>query len=203
MRVLGGRCDCPFTCSSPAPDAESDTAAGALRRVPDRADQRDLGIENGMSGQMVMGRARQGASYEIWSRDKDGLHRRRGPTNHFGHLSLDAALDDVLGGKPSWFRMRGNLPHSIYCLPIGEADRRWREGAATVSMTSWRGPSIRTSTSTMSIVFRGVRNQAVSGTPAFSRSGFTMTIGVPLRHSVVPRGPWYACCRVLAGQRRA
>ena len=35
-------------------------------------------------------------------------------------------FDDVLGGKTISLSYAGDVPHSVFALPIRDADRRWR-----------------------------------------------------------------------------
>lgn len=84
-----------------------------------------LGVENGLSGQMVMA-ALAKASFEICHAAEMqyivAVGRR---TTSVLYRSMQ--FDDVLGGETVRVPHAGNLEHSIYCLPIGDADRRWRE----------------------------------------------------------------------------
>lgn len=84
-----------------------------------------LGVENGMSGHMVMA-ALAKASYEICH--ATGMEfivavGRRTTSEIYRTMRFD----DALAGETVRVPHAGNLPHSIYCLPIAEADRRWRE----------------------------------------------------------------------------
>ena len=85
-----------------------------------------LGIENGMSGQMVVA-ALAKASYEICHAAKMDFIVAVGRRSTSA-LYRSMLFDDVLDGGTVLVPHAGNLPHSIHCLPIVEADRRWREG---------------------------------------------------------------------------
>lgn len=83
-----------------------------------------LGVENGMSGRMVMA-ALSKASFEICHAagfDYIVAVGRR-TTSHFYRSML---FDDALDGRMVPVPHAGNLPHSVYCLPVVEADQRWR-----------------------------------------------------------------------------
>jgi len=85
-----------------------------------------LGIENGISGQMVMA-ALAKASFEICHATRmDFIVAVGRRTTSAIYRSM--LFDDVLDGRTVLVPHAGNLPHSIYCLPITEADRRWRDG---------------------------------------------------------------------------
>jgi hypothetical protein len=83
-----------------------------------------LGVENGISGQMVMA-ALAKASFEICHAaafDYIVAVGRRTTSEIYRSMRFDDALEGHMVRVPH----AGNLPHSIYCLPVAEADARWR-----------------------------------------------------------------------------
>ena len=84
-----------------------------------------LGVENGLSGQMVMA-ALAKASFEIChAADMDYIVAVGRRTTSVIYRSMQ--FDDVLDGRKVRVPHAGNLEHSVYCLPIAGADRRWRQ----------------------------------------------------------------------------
>ena len=83
-----------------------------------------LGVENGISGNMVMA-ALAKASFEIChaaGMDYIVAVGRRTTSEIYRSMRFD----DVLQGAKINVPHAGNLPHSIYCLPVFDADRRWQ-----------------------------------------------------------------------------
>ena len=83
-----------------------------------------LGVENGTSGKMVLA-ALAKASFEICHAaafEYIVAVGRRTTSEIYRSMHFDDALR---GGKVD-VPHAGNLPHSIYCLPVFDADRRWQ-----------------------------------------------------------------------------
>lgn len=83
-----------------------------------------LGVENGTVGHMVMA-ALAKASFEIChasGMDFIVAVGRRTTSEIYRSMRFDDAL-----GHTVQVPHAGNLHHSVYCLPIADADRRWRE----------------------------------------------------------------------------
>lgn len=84
-----------------------------------------LGVENGVAGRMVTA-ALVKAGYEIsfaCGIDFVLVAGRRSVAT----LYRSMCFDDVLDGGTVALSYADGLPHGIYCMPIRDADRRWRE----------------------------------------------------------------------------
>ncbi len=83
-----------------------------------------LGVENGLSGRMVMA-ALAKASFEICHAAGFAYIIAVGRRST-SEIYRTMRFDDVLDGERVRVPHAGNLPHSIYSLPVAEADQRWR-----------------------------------------------------------------------------
>jgi hypothetical protein len=83
-----------------------------------------LTVTHGTSGRLVMPAIAK-ASYEICHRARIDYALVAG--RHPVSLMYQAMqFDDVLGGASVKLSYAAGVPHNIFCLPIGEADARWR-----------------------------------------------------------------------------
>jgi hypothetical protein len=85
---------------------------------------RRLGVENGMSGRMVMV-ALVKATYELCHAsgiDYVVVAGRRSVAAIYRSM----LFDDVFDGRAISLSYAGNLPHNVFSMPIRDADRRWR-----------------------------------------------------------------------------
>jgi hypothetical protein len=83
-----------------------------------------LTVTNGPPGRMVLA-ALAKASYEICYRT--GVDFILAAGRHPVSLMYESMqFDDVLEGKTVDLSYAAGLPHGIYCLPVRDADRRWR-----------------------------------------------------------------------------
>jgi hypothetical protein len=84
-----------------------------------------LSVDNGNSGQMVLA-ALAKASYEIsYAAGLDYIFAVGRRTTSALYRAM--FFDDVLQGATVRVPHAGNLPHSVYALPVSDADRRWRD----------------------------------------------------------------------------
>ena len=83
-----------------------------------------LGVENGNAGRMVMA-ALAKASFEICHAAQFDFIVAVGRRST-SEIYRSMRFDDALAGEMVRVPHAGNLPHSVYCLPIEEADSRWR-----------------------------------------------------------------------------
>ena len=85
---------------------------------------RRLGVGNGTSGRMVMV-AMVKAAYELcYASDID--YAVVGGRRSVAIMYRTMLFDDILDGETISLPYAGNLPHSIFSMPIRDADRRWR-----------------------------------------------------------------------------
>lgn len=84
-----------------------------------------LGIENGSSGRLVMA-ALVKAGYEICHGCDIEFVLVAGRRS-VGAIYRSMCFDDVLQGGTVSLSYADNVPHGIFCMPISDADRRWRE----------------------------------------------------------------------------
>ena len=85
---------------------------------------RRLGVENGTSGRMVMV-ALVKAAYEL-CHASDIDYAIVGGRRSVAIMYRTMLFDDILGGETVSLPYASNLPHSIFSMPIRDADRRWR-----------------------------------------------------------------------------
>ncbi|MEP6738959.1 MAG: hypothetical protein ABJA61_01185 [Caldimonas sp.] len=83
-----------------------------------------LGVENGISGRMVMAGLFK-AAYEICHASAVDYLLAAGRRS-MAEIFRSMCLDDVLEGGPIPISYAKNVPHWILAMPIRDADRRWR-----------------------------------------------------------------------------
>ena len=109
---------------------ESQLALPASYRGRRLVEGRRLGVENGIPGRTVMV-ALVKAAYEMCHGsgiDYFVLAGRRPITAIYRSM----LFDDTLEGSTIALPYAGNLPHSVFSMPIRDADRRWRESGHTL-----------------------------------------------------------------------
>lgn len=103
---------------------ESELKLPAIYQGKRLVEVRRLGVGSGTTGRMVMA-ALIKAAYELsYASDIDYLiFCARGPVT-----SIYRAMhfDDLLDGETIRLSYAGDVPHSVFSLPVRDADRRWR-----------------------------------------------------------------------------